>query len=362
MLRLVLVLSLCMLVIGCADIAYYAQATEGQMKLMAATRPISELVKDPSTDPVLRKQLQQEIAIREFASKELALPDNGSYRSYADLGRPYVVWNVFAAPEFSMELQQWCMPFAGCVNYRGYYDKKDAELYAGKLSRAGADTYVGGVSAYSTLGYFSDPVLNTFLRYGDAEVAHIIFHELAHQLVYAKGDSAFNESFATTVEDEGMRRWLEMSGAPERLGDLEKQLQYSAQFHQLVEAGRDKLRAVYASSLAPDEMRRAKQAVITDMKHGYADLKTGWGGYDGYDQWFNQPLNNATLGSVGLYTQWVPAFRALLEQQGGNLPRFYQRVAELAKLPEAERSAALDKLMPGRAVSSGPASDSLSFK
>ncbi len=267
MLRLVLVVSLCLLVFGCADIAYYAQATEGQMRLMAATRPISDVVKDPATDPVLRQQLQQEIAIREFASRELALPDNGSYRSYADLGRPYVVWNVFAAPEFSMELQQWCMIFAGCVNYRGYYDKNDAELYAGKLSQAGADTYVGGVSAYSTLGYFNDPVLNTFLRYGDTEVAHIIFHELAHQLVYAKGDSAFNESFATTVEDEGMRRWLKMSGSPERLRDFEKQQQYSAQFHQLVEESRDKLRAVYASSLAPDEMRRAKLAVITEMKH-----------------------------------------------------------------------------------------------
>ncbi|MGB8410801.1 MAG: aminopeptidase, partial [Gallionella sp.] len=270
MLRLILVLSLCLLVFGCTDIAYYAQATEGQMRLMAATRPISDVVKDPSTDPALRQQLEHEIAIREFASKELALPDNGSYRSYADLGRPYVVWNVFAAPEFSLELQQWCMIFAGCVNYRGYYDKNDAERYAGKLRQAGDDTYVGGVSAYSTLGYFNDPVLNTFLRYGDTEVAHIVFHELAHQLLYVKGDSAFNESFATAVEDEGMRRWLKMSGSPERLGDFAKQEQHSAQFHKLVDDTRNKLRAVYASSLTPDEKRRAKQAAISEMKHAYA--------------------------------------------------------------------------------------------
>lgn len=352
MLRRILAAALCLLVFGCTDIAYYAQATEGQMRLMAATRPISEVINDPSTKPVLRQQLQGEIAIREFASRELALPNNGSYRSYADLGRPFVVWNVFAAPEFSLEPQQWCMIFVGCVNYRGYYDKNDAELYAGQLSQAGADTYVGGVPAYSTLGYFNDPVLNTFLRFGDEEVAHIIFHELAHQLVYAEGDSAFNESFATAVENEGMHRWLKMSGSPERLRDFDKQQQRKAQFHQLVGDTRDKLRAIYVSSLAPDEKRRAKLEVITEMKQTYAEFKARWGGYGDYDQWFNQPLNNATLGSVTLYTQWVPAFQTMLEQQGGNLPRFYLQVAALAHLPKIERSAALTQFLPNRTAAS----------
>jgi predicted aminopeptidase len=362
MFRRILVTTLCLLVVGCTSIAYYTQAVEGQAKLMAGARPISEVVSDAATDPRLRKQLESVIAIREFASSELALPNNGSYRSYADLGRPYVVWNVFAAPEFSVEPQQWCLVFVGCVNYRGYYDKNDADLYAGEMRQAGTDTYVGGVSAYSTLGYFNDPVLNTFLRFGDQEVAHVIFHELAHQLVYAEGDSTFNESFATTVENEGMSRWLTQSAAPERQQDIEKQQERQAQFHRLVADTRDKLRVIYASSLAPDAKRLAKMEVFAEMKRTYADLKANWGGYGGYDQWFSQPLNNATLGSVTLYTQWVPAFQALLEQEGGSLPRFYQRVAALSLLPKTERSAALNQLLPSHTTSSEPSPDPLAFK
>ncbi len=350
--RLTFVTILCLLVGGCTNIAYYAQAVEGQMRLMAATRPISEMVVDAATDPLLRRQLERESAIREFASRELGLPNNGSYRSYADLGRPYVVWNVFAAPEFSVESEQWCLIFVGCVNYRGYYDKNAAELYADELRQSGDDIYVAGIPAYSTLGYFNDPVLNTFLRFGDKEVARIVFHELAHQLVYAEGDSAFNESFATSVENEGMRRWLTQSATAEQLRDFETQQERKAQFHRLVADSRNKLRTVYASSLAPDAKRRAKTAVIAEMKRSYANLKMSWGGFGGYDQWFSQPLNNATLGSVTLYTQWVPAFHAMLEQEGGNLPRFYLRVAALAHLPKTERSAALDLLQPSRIASS----------
>lgn len=354
MLSLILATTLCLLAGGCTNIAYYAQAVEGQIRLMASTRPIPEVVVDAATDPGLRRRLERASAIREFASRELALPDNGSYRAYSDLGRPYVVWNVFAAPEFSVEPQQWCLVFIGCVSYRGYYDKNDADLYAGDLRQAGADTYVGGVPAYSTLGYFNDPVLNTFLRFGDVEVARIVFHELAHQLVYAEGDSAFNESFATTVENEGMRRWLMRSATPERLRDFETQQERKAQFHRLVSDSRDKLRAIYISSLAPDAKRRAKTEGFAEMKRTYADLKATWGGYGGYDQWFSQPLNNAALGSVALYTQWLSAFHAVLEQEGGSLPRFYLRVAALAHLPKTERSAALDQLLPNATASSEP--------
>ncbi len=351
MLRLILATGLCLLV-GCTNIAYYAQAIEGQMRLMAGTRPISDVINDAATDPRLRQQLERAIAIREYASRELALPNNGSYRSYSDLGRPYVVWNVFAAPEFSVEPQQWCMVFIGCVNYRGYYDKNDADRYANELKQAGADTYVGGVPAYSTLGYFNDPVLNTFLRFGDQEVARIIFHELAHQVVFAEGDTAFNESFATTVENEGMHRWLTQSAAPELLRNFETQQERKAQFLRLVADNRDKLRAIYVSSLASDAKRRAKTEIIAEMKRNYTNLKASWGGYSGYDQWFNQPLNNAVLGSVTVYTQWVPAFRALLEQEGGSLPRFYLRVAALAHLPKTERIAALNQLLPSHTASS----------
>lgn len=358
-LKPVLAITLCLLVVGCTNIAYYAQAVKGQMQLMAAARPIPEVVNDAATEPGLRQQLERTIAIREFASSELALPNNGSYRSYADLGRPFVVWNVFAASEFSVEPRQWCFIFAGCVNYRGYYDKNDADLYANELREEGADTYIGGVSAYSTLGYFNDPVLNTFLRFGDQETARIIFHELAHQLIYAKGDSAFNESFATAVENEGMRRWLMRSAAPEQLRDFDARQERKVQFHRLVADNRDKLRAIYASSLTPDAKRSAKTEVFAEMKRAYAGLKASWGGYGRYDQWINQPLNNAALGSVSLYTQWVPAFHALIEQEGGNLPRFYQRVAALAHLQKTERSAALEELMPSRTTTSGQAPHSI---
>ncbi len=346
MARAILATILCLLVGGCSTAAYYAQAVEGHLRLMVKTRPIPDLLADSATDPALRQQLERASAIRDFASLRLALPDNRNYRSYADLGRPFVVWNVFAAPEFSVELQPWCMLFIGCVNYRGYFDQDDARGYARELSTAGADTYVGGVPAYTTLGYFNDPLLNTFVRFGDQEVARVVFHELAHQLVYAKGDTVFNESFATAVENEGVRRWLAQTATPERVRSFEVHQQRKAQFRQLVADYRDKLRTLYASDQPSDAKRTGKNEVIEEMKRSYVGLKASWGGYGGYDPWFSQPLNNATLGSVSLYTKWVPAFHALLEQEGGSLPRFYQRVTELAELPKAERAGALDQLLP----------------
>ena len=346
MVKAILATLLCLLVSGCSNVAYYAQSVEGHLRLMARTRAVADLVADAATDPVLRQQLEHASAIRDFASRELALPDNRNYRAYADLERPFVVWNVFSAPEFSVELQPWCMLFIGCVNYRGYYDQNAARRYADELGAMGADTYVGGVPAYTTLGYFNDPLLNTFLRFGDQEVARVVFHELAHQLVFAKGDTVFNESFATAVENEGVRRWLMQTGTPEQLRSFEAHQQRKAQFRQLVADYRDKLRTLYASDQPSDAKRQGKAEVIDDMKRRYADLKTSWGGYGGYDPWFSQPLNNATLGSVSLYTKWVPAFQALLEQEGGNLPRFYRRVTTLAELAKAERAEMLDQLLP----------------
>ena len=346
MARAILATIFCLLVGGCSTAAYYAQAVEGHLRLMIKTRPIPDLLADAATDPVLRQQLERASTIRDFASRELALPDNRNYRSYADLERPFVVWNVFAAPEFSVELQPWCMLFIGCVNYRGYYDQSEARRYADELSAMGADTYIGGVPAYTTLGYFNDPLLNTFLRFGDQEVARVVFHELAHQLVYAKGDTVFNESFATAVENEGVRRWLAQTATPEQVQNFAIQQQRKAQFRQLVADCRDKLRTLYAESQPADAKLQGKVDLIDDMKRRYVDLKTSWGGYSGYDPWFSQPLNNATLGSVSLYTKWVPAFQALLEQEGGDLSRFYRRVAVLAELAKAERAVALDQLQP----------------
>jgi len=354
MLRLILAGTLCLLIAGCTNTAYYAQAVEGQIQLMLGARPISEVINDTSTKPELRQQLERAVVIREFASRELALPNNGSYRFYKDPGRPYVVWNVFAAPELSLEPQKWCMLFVGCVNYRGYYNKDDAEHFATQLRQAGADTYVGGVPAYSTLGYFNDPILSTFLRFGDQEVARMIFHELAHQLVFVKDDTAFNESFATTVENEGMQRWLKQTATPKIQQDFETQQQRKVQFLMFVAVSQEKLRSIYASAITSDFKKRAKSEIIAEMKRNYTDLKGSWGGYSGYDQWFKQPINNATLASVAVYTQWVPAFHAILEQENESLPRFYQRVATLAKLPKAERTAEFAQLQLNHTPSNKP--------
>ncbi|OGT00220.1 MAG: hypothetical protein A3F73_01945 [Gallionellales bacterium RIFCSPLOWO2_12_FULL_59_22] len=329
------------LLAGCARLDYYVQAVGGHLKVMGAAHPIEEILQNPATDPALKKKLENAHAIREFASRELALPDNDSYRTYADLGRPFAVWNVFAAPEFSVEPEKWCMVFVGCVGYRGYYDRAEAERYAAELRRSGLDAYVGGVSAYSTLGYFSDPVLNTFLRFGDTESARTIFHELAHQLLFVDGDTVFNESFAATVESEGLRRWFAHNGNPDQQQAFAAQQQRKAQFVQLVDSYRTRLRALYAVQQPAEEMRRAKGEVVADMKRAYALMKENWGGDARYDRWFEQDLNNAKIASLGMYTQLVPAFEALLEKEGRDLPRFYSRATELARLPKAGRLAAL---------------------
>lgn len=334
-----------LLLSGCTAVGYYGQAVSGHMKIMHAKRPIQELQQDPATDPALKEKFSHVIAIRDFASRELGLPDNGSYRSYADLERPFVVWNVFAAPEFSVEPEKWCMAVVGCVNYRGYFDRAEAERHAAELKSAGLETHVGGVVAYSTLGYFDDPVLNTFLRLGNTEAARIIFHELAHQLLFVKGDTVFNESFATAVELEGMQRWFARNAQPEQHNAYLAQQKRKDQFVHLVEDYRNKLRALYTSGKPQDEMRRAKAETLADMKRAYAALKQSWDGDNRYDKWFEQDLNNAKIASQALYTQLLPAFEALLEQEGRDLPRFYRRVQALAKQPKEERLAALNALV-----------------
>jgi predicted aminopeptidase len=336
---------------GCSNLAYYAQAVGGHLRVMRAARPISDWLNDPATEPALRQKLAEVRAMRDFASNELALPDNGSYRSYADLGRPFVVWNVFAAGEFSAQPHEWCMLVVGCVNYRGYYDKAEAEALAARLKADGLDTWVGGVPAYSTLGYLDDPVLNTFLRYGQNEVARTLFHELAHQKVFLSGDTAFNESFATAVEETGVARWLAAHGTAEHLLAFRKQQKRKGQFATLIKAYRERLGRLYdQKTMPPEDMRAAKAQIIGELRRAYSDLKTSWGGYAGYDYWFDGPLNNAQLASVNLYTRWLPAFQALLKQEGNDLPRFYAQVQQLADMPKKARETALEALMPPPAL------------
>lgn len=332
---------------GCANLAYYAQAVGGHIQVMQSARPISDWLEDPATEPGLRQKLAEVRAMRDFASRELGLPDNGSYKSYADLKRPFVVWNVFAAGEFSTLPHEWCMLVVGCVNYRGYYHQAEAEALAARLKADGLDTWVGGVPAYSTLGHLDDPVLNTFLRYGQNEVARTLIHELAHQKIFVSGDTAFNESFATAVEEAGVARWLAAHGTAERLLAFRSQQARKARFAALVQDYRERLGRLYdQKTMPPEDMRVAKAQIIAELRQAYADLKASWGGYAAYDYWFAGPLNNAQLASVTLYHRWLPAFRALLKQAGNDLPRFYAQVRRLADLPRTEREAALEALMP----------------
>lgn len=336
---------------GCGNLAYYAQAARGHLEVMRAARPIGEIVHDPAGDPELRRRLQEVMAVREFASRELGLPDNDSYRRYADLGRPYVVWNVFAAPELSLEPKRWCMLMVGCVSYRGYYAREDAERLAVELRAEGYDTHVGGVAAYSTLGWFADPVLNTFLRHGTLEVARTVFHELGHQLVFVKDDTTFNESFATTVENEGLRRWTIGPAAVAQRAAFEAQRARKAALVALIQEYRGKLRALYADQGPADQQRKAKADLLVALRRDFSALNPGWTGHAGHGKPVEADFNNARLASIGLYNELVPAFEALLREENHDLPRFYRRVRDLAALEESERRNALNRLHPVAAES-----------
>ena len=305
---------------GCQSLAYYTQAIGGHFRVLAKARPVSDWLADPATPPELKERLETARRIREFASKSLALPDNGSYVSYADIGRPYVVWNVFAAPELSVEPKLECFPFAGCVSYRGFYSEDDARRHAERLRAEGYDVYVGGVPAYSTLGWSDDPLLSTFIRDSDAQLARLVFHELAHQVVYARGDTTFNESFAVTVEEEGVRRWLE---AENRSGELAAFSSAQARKRDLAERvsqARERLRAVYASDLAREQKLEHKRAEWQRLRAASPALPA-------------EP-NNAILASIAVYTELVPAFERLLAESG-SFEAFYRRVKELARDPGA---------------------------
>ncbi len=312
--------------------------------MLAARQPIKRLIADPATPPELKARLQLAAEARAFAAARLDLPRNGSYTDYVDLHRPFVVWNVFAAPEFSLDAVDHCFLIAGCVSYLGFFDRAGAEARADKLRQQGYDTYVGGVAAFSTLGWFDDPILSTMLRWDDDELAATIFHELAHQKLYAPGDTAFNESMATFVQGEGLRQWRSSRGLPPP--DRPDQARADA-FTDLVLRARERLRKLYASGLAAEPMRAAKAAEIERLRNEYRQLRDGqWGGYKGYDAWMEAPINNARLLPFGLYHRWVPAFAALYARAGGNWARFYADAGVIAKLDAAARQSALERLMP----------------
>ena len=347
--RLSLVL-ISLILSGCTQVGYYLQSARGQLDVWGRAQPIQTLLEDRTISAELRDKLLLALKAREFASAELGLPRNQSYRNYADLGRPYVVWNVFAAPEFSTQPVQWCFLMAGCVNYRGYFSKADADAFAAAAAAKGDDVYVGGVPAYSTLGWFADPVLNTFVRYPSVEIARIIFHELSHQQVYVKDDSVFNESFAVSVEREGLRRWLARYGSEDDRRTFAQMQVRREDFIALVQDYRVRLDTLYRQGHAAQTMRELKQRQFKAMRADYEKLKVTWGGFAGYDRWFAQPPNNALLASVSIYTQRVPAFEAILREHKGDLRAFYQTVKTLAQLDKTAREAALNAYPPPPAL------------
>jgi predicted aminopeptidase len=340
---------------ACSDYAYYRQCAEGQIDLLSRRRAISDLLADPATSASLKERLAQVLEIRNFASRELLLPDNESYRCYADLDRSSVVWNVVAAPEFALDPLRWCFPVAGCVPYRGYYHEGGAEAFAAGLREAGHDVYVYGVPAYSTLGWFDDPILNTFIDRSDRDLAGLIFHELSHQKIYLKGDAEFNEAFATTVEVEGVELWLQAHGSAEDLAAQRLARSRQDEFLELVAVTRTRLADLYRQPLSAAEKRIGKAAILDGLRADYRRLKENWGGYAGYDRWFSGELNNARFVSVSTYRRLVPAFQVLLRENGGDWQRFFRAVEELAALPAAERRTRLEGLLalPGAAGGGG---------
>ena len=329
---------------GCSTLSYYAQSIQGHFAVREAARPIPDVIADPESPAALKERLERARQIRAYASAELALPDNGSYTRYADLKRPYVVWNVFATPELSMQLKQWCYPVVGCAEYRGYFDRSAAEAAAAELRAEGYEVNVTGVPAYSTLGWFDDPLLNTFIGGTEGQLAALIFHELAHQVVFVAGDTTFNESFATSVEREGARRWLQHAGSDASRRAYDEFAWRRTQFLQLLLRYRALLQENYASAASDAEKRARKQELFAALKKDYAQLRDEWGGYSGYDRYFAQDLTNAHLASVGTYNDLVPAFDALLARSDGRFPIFYVEVKRLAALPKVERDAALHQL------------------
>jgi len=349
---------------GCADLGYYWQSVNGHLTMLHAARPVDDWLGDAQTPALLKTRLALAQRIRSFAVTELKLPDNPSYQRYADLHRSAVVWNVVAAPELSLTLKTWCFPVAGCVGYRGYFNEAEARAEAGRLAAQGLETSVYGVPAYSTLGWMNwaggDPLLSTFIGYPEGELARLVFHELAHQVAYAPGDTVFNESFATAVERLGVQRWLaaqpdlESSGARQAYQRLDERRR---QFRALTAATRRELGDIYESKQAfahdPKAQLAIKKIAMQGFRKNYAELRAAWDGYAGYDPWVAR-ANNASFAAQAAYDDLVPGFEALFEHEGRDWQRFYAAVSQLARLLQSERHALL-KVDPAPSASRAPA-------
>ncbi len=322
---------------GCLSIKYYGQAVYGQCKILTNRKSINKIIADKDTPKRLKERLSLVLDIRDYAIDELKLPGSKNYLTYVDLKQPYAIWNVFATPEFSLTPKKWCYPVVGCCAYRGYFSEQNALDYADTLEKQGYDVFVGGVTAYSTLGWFNDPVLNTFINFRDTKLAALIFHELAHNILYVSDHTAFNESFATAVEQEGIRRWMTAHNNPSAINDYMIDSQRHLQFIKLIMKYRKKLESLYSKDLSLQQKREAKESTFRDLKDEYKVLKEKWEGYSGYDFWFHKKINNARMITVSTYYDLVPAFLKIMEVSGNDMEKFYIKCQELAKKPKEER-------------------------
>jgi predicted aminopeptidase len=326
---------------GCESLQYYGHIINGHAKILNSRQSIKQLIADPQTATELKDKLKRILEIREFAENELFLPVNNHYRTYTELNRPYVTWNVYAAPEFSLTAKTWSYPVIGRAAYRGYYVRSHALSYAERLKKTGHDVYVGGATAYSTLGWFEDSVFSTFIQRDESQVAALIFHELAHQVLYVRDDTTFNESFATAVEQAGLRRWMIYSNNPKGLHKYLAHHERHRQFVDLVQRYRFELDSLYRKDIPQVEKRHQKASVFRRLRTEYEHIKLDWDANSAYDAWFNTSLNNAKLMSVAAYYDLVPEFLRLLQSNNNDLRQFYTACRQLAKLPPAERNRSL---------------------
>lgn len=339
---------------GCETLSYYSQAASGQWELITQANAISKVMVEPTVADEIKEQLRLTQSIRAFAIQTLMLPDNGSYQHYVHLDRNYVVWSVFASSKFAIEPIKSCYFIVGCLNYRGYFHERGAVDYASKLQAQGYDTFVGGVPAYSTLGWFKDPVLSTFIKRSERHLAALMFHEMAHQLLYISGDTEFNESFARTVEIEGVKRWLLIQGKRQQWERYQQEQIKRKQFVNLLRTFRQTFAMAMKknSDMSDKSMLQVKNKHYQALQAQYKRMKTAlWHGYGGYDDWFAKDLNNAKLLTVSTYYEYVPAFQVMLKRfDNDDLSGFYSAVRALAELqPKSrkQRLAALAKLSDG---------------
>jgi predicted aminopeptidase len=328
--------------VACADMGYYLHSVKGHFDIIQQKQDIDKILQDKNVPDKLKQRLRLVQSIRDFAFSELKLPESDSYTEYADLKRSYALQNLFAAGEFSINAKQWCYPFIGCAGYRGFFDQQRLDEFVSKLRKQHYDIYVARVSAYSTLGWFDDPVLNTFINWPDEFLAGLIFHELAHQQLYVDGDSRFNESFATAVQHAGVEKWLQQQGFKQRLKRYRQRQVNRQKVFDLIKQARADLKQLYQRDITDQEKRKLKVKYLRDLKQRYQSFSESIQHNDGFQRWFQGELNNAKLVSISTYNDWVPVFSEILRRQKGDFAAFYQQVLQLSKIPLEQRQSCFD--------------------